>query len=223
MRGKLTSTIAALSILLVISATCTLSTATTYAPGVSVGTVANYSFGETGVNDASAKTEVTSVNGAIVTFTITYYYSNGTQASSHTGVTENVSSQEGEAWMFYLAANLAINNPIYVGSTLYKINGTLTDYSTAGASRTVNYMNVTFMSGSVQIVEYWDKPTGLMVKFAYHETVTTSRWINFTLTSTSLWGTGASGTIWGIPWLYLAGAGVIVVVLIVAVVLRRRH
>nr|MDO8098615.1 hypothetical protein [Candidatus Njordarchaeota archaeon] len=73
--------------------------------------------------------------------------------------------------MYYIAANLAINDPLYAGSTLQNQRYfTLTNYSIAGGMRTVNHMNVTVVFGSIKIVVYWDKPTGLMVKFSYHQT-----------------------------------------------------
>nr|MDO8132963.1 hypothetical protein [Candidatus Njordarchaeum guaymaensis] len=220
MRKKLACGFAALSIFLVLSVACTPTMAATYAPGVPVGAVANYSFGQTNLNIGSLKTEVTGVSGAVVTFTKTEYYANGTQANSHSGLAENVSSQQGFAYMYYIAANLAIGDPLYSGSVLYKINGTLTNYNIAGGTRTVNYMNVTVMSGSIHIVAYWDKPTGLMVKFSYHQTGPGAAWwANFTLTSTSLWGTGAGG----IPTLYLIGGGAAVAVVVAAWLLLRRR
>jgi hypothetical protein len=224
LRNKLVYSLALLSIFLFFSATISSVTAVTYTPGVTAGTTATYSAAETGYSGTfTVSDSVTSVSGAKITFSVSGTWPNGTSAAKSNVV---VDVSNGSAMPFFIGANLGVGDPVYSGS-LFVINETIT-MSVAGASRTVNHVNWTFAFGGTLLFAlnfYWDKPTGLCTGLSLYASAT---WINVTLTSTSLFGTGAGagggfGGLSSSTLLLIGGVVVVVVVVaVVVVVLRRR-
>jgi hypothetical protein len=193
---------------------------TSYVPGVTVGTIANYSFHQTGLTINIVLTNVTAINGAVVTFSKTEYVGN-VKDNTHS-LTENVSSQQSIAYYYYVAANLGTDDPIASGSTL-SINNTITGFAIAGTTRTAVHMNITFNGGANNINGYWDQSTGLMLKYQYRVNTGNPTYdftANWTLTSFKL---GQSGGFTISPTLLaLLGGGAIVIIAIIVVLVRRK-
>jgi hypothetical protein len=114
-------------------------------------------------------------------------------------------------FVFLIAANLTINDPVFSGST-GKINDTTT-MIIAGANRTVNHLKI----AGGELEDYWDKSTGIMVKLNFY---LISGWLNFTMTSTNLWS--PSGFSLSTTTLIIIG-GIAVIVIVAAMLLLRRH
>lgn len=160
---------------------------------------------------------VTGISGTEITATRIAYNPDDSVNNTHS-VTIDIT--EYSSFFLFIGANLAVHDPIYIGSTLYFVNETITGYSIAGASRTVNHMNKTVMG--ISINAWWDKPTGLLVKWRWHQLDPTDWTVNFTLTSTSLWGKSDGGGI-SIPTTYIiVGVGAVALIAIVAIWLHKR-
>jgi hypothetical protein len=223
MRRKLVCISAALSILLVFSATCALSTAVTYSLGVTTGTTADYSASVTNQNTDKMSLNVKSTSGTELTVLTTYHYSNGTTKSRtdtwdvSNGPGSNASLALSLEWLKIVSANLSKNDILYSGTTGY-INST-TSMSVGGQTRTVNLWNVSHG----YLVIYWDKPTGLMVKISLYLGPIYG-WSNYTMTSTSLWSNSSTGNPFGLSTttLILIGGGALVVIAVLVILLRRR-
>jgi len=209
MRKRLVLSLATISMILLVTAVCNPASATSYAVGVKVGDTADYTASATGEPFSKMHLSVYGIVGTVVTLNLTYYYPNGTLHDQST-VTGDLLTGSGGILLFLIARNLTQGDPVYSGSTM-KVNKTVT-MTVAGASRSVNYVNLTM--GYWQF--YWDKETGLMtqVRFLFFG------WMNLTLTSTSLWSAGLFGLSW--TTLAIIGGGAVVLIAVVALVLRRR-
>jgi hypothetical protein len=225
-RKKLAYGLAVLSILLVISGTLKSVGAATYTVGVPTGTAADYSFAQTDVKSTKVHIGVTGVSTPVITYTIAFYNPDNSLNSSHSGVAYNITDiWSYSALQWFIGANLTVNDPLAPGLALF-VNETVTGYSTAGSTRTVNHSNWTFRAFNVPVLYYdawWDKPTGLLVKLTWHSVQSSAYWINITLTATSLWTPGYGGGLQlSTTTLLLIGGGAIVVVAIVVILVRRK-
>lgn len=229
MRKKLAYGLAVLSILLVVSATCNPAAAATYTVGVSTGTKADYSYSQTNVTPNRVNIDVTSVTTTVVTYTRTTYNPDNSVNNTHAGLTYDVTDLSTySAFLWFIGANLTATTPVYPGA-LYIVNQTISSYSIAGATRTVNHSNQTFSALNIPYLYFngwWDKPTGLLVKLSYHWVGPgPAYWVNLTLTGTSLWtpgyGTGG-GLQLSTTTLLLIGVGAVVIIAIIVVLVRRK-
>ncbi len=131
---------------------------------------------------------IASLFAPLVTQNITYYLSNGL-ISRHQSITVDVSGTSNYfAMEGIIAANLTADDPIYPTAP-YKINDTST-MTVAGASRTINH----FKQGGpfnpttdYWLEDWWDKATGITVKFNLWFPGSPGAWQNVTMVSTTAW------------------------------------
>lgn len=192
--------------LLVFSAMLTSSTAADYTKvGVKAGDTLDYSVSANiGVPlTGTAHVAVVGVVGTNVTMTVVFTMTNGTQESLGTiwgNVSNGYSGIGIPMFVFMICPNLAAGDAAVIdseGSSFLVINGTTTMVA-AGASRQVNYILESFdmrtappaggqlapIPPQVYVGMYWDKLTGVTAQCI---TNLGGDWMNFTLTSTSLW------------------------------------
>jgi len=215
-----------LSILLAFSAIFNLAAAETYIVGVPSGTIADYYHDFSGSQANRYHLDVTNVTTTLITFNQIYYSSNNSVIWNSTGLTYDVTNglvagDGGPVTVWFVAANLAVGTRICSGSNIF-VNETISSYPAAGATRTVNHSNITStQNGLREVVNFWwDKITGLLVKFTWEDFFQGRlTWNNITLTGTSLWFSSLSTEA-----LVLVAAGVCVVLAVtfLAVVIRRR-
>ena len=174
-----------------------------------------------------AKIEVNSVSGATIDMTTTVHYNNGTSYPE----TSSVDVETG-AWIsgvsFIIAANLNKGDPITTQPTALTINDTAS-LLYAGATRTVNIIDVTTVSDSYESRSkiHFDKATGMMLEFfmRYPDYMTTGAYVEYTIkaTETNLWSAEPLSIIMDNP--YIIVGIIVVIVVIVAVIfiaVRRR-
>jgi hypothetical protein len=214
MRKKVAYGLMLLSILLVVSTAFNPAAA---APnyqlvGVKVGNTADYStsIGNSTYTSPDTRLHISvfSINGALVTFNSTYYFSNGTaDPEPDKSFQVNVTKPIFLDWISLVAANLSAHDPIYQGSTI-TINET-TSMIVVGANRTVNHLSLAGMENF-----YWDLATGIMVKMNFWLLL----WLNYTMTATNMWSGG------GLPMevILIGGVAAIVIIAAAAILLRRR-
>ncbi len=211
------SAVIATTVLMIISCASFLGAASaqSYLPGVKYGDFFKYQYelstNVTGSRQTSlpsdplveqAKTidhidiSITGVSGSVVLADTITQYKTGTQ-QEYAG-TSNVASGNGTLAQFFIAANLAANSPLRVGSA-DTINGTITRTYTSG-TRELNYQNITketiippdqLTQYNITVpltqvntqVAYWDQQTGALAQLTYRM-VSTSTQVNATLTLT---------------------------------------
>nr|MDO8133489.1 hypothetical protein [Candidatus Njordarchaeum guaymaensis] len=122
---------------------------------------------------------------------------------------------------YLIAGSLSAGNNFTVDSTSINITKTET-MTAAGASRSVNYVNGTipYILGLYLHDCYYDKETGLLVKgdLSYF-----GSWTNQSLISTTAWSPAAGLFGWSwTTWAIIGGAAIVTIVML-AVVLRRKH
>jgi hypothetical protein len=225
--------LAFLSILFVLSAAFNLAAAETYVVGVPAGTVGDYDFAQTWSQVNRARLEVTGVTTTVITFNETFYNPDNSVNISYSssGLTYDVTNGlpaglSGSIYPWFLAANLAVGTPAYSGAHIF-VNETIGSYPTAGGTRTVNHSNQTFTSSGVPrsiFNAWWDKVTGLLVKFTFHRVGLGPYWVNLTLTGTSIWTPGYGLVGLGLGALILAAGAICIAigVIFVAVAVQRR-
>jgi hypothetical protein len=196
---------AALSVLLVLSATINSAIAANYNfVGVNLGDTATYKLSETGMTDNKTTVLVYGIVGTLVYLNFTNYTPSGT-VDTKNQVLEDVYAG-GIFCVYLIAGNLTKNDELYHGSTGLWINDT-TSMVISGVNRTVNHSRLP--SGLEEV--WWDKDTGLMVKANIWLVV----WFNYTMISTTAWSASTqAGVILNLPTLALTG-GVGIVALIV--------
>jgi hypothetical protein len=176
---------AMLSLLVVSLTALTPSRAADYTKiGVRIGDTATYSFAATGWTVDRFTISVLDVNGTLVKLNATYYNPNG--SVNHTMILGPANVSRGQLGEYLLCANLSAHDPIcYVSehSTAPAFSETV-QMTVAGASRTVNHLNMS--TPSIMVDRWWDKATGLLVKRVHLAPYS----INLTLISTSLWSAG---------------------------------
>ena len=198
--------IAMLAILVMSTAVLTSSTAADYSKvGVKKGVTATYSYALIGSKVNKATFRFVNVTGTLVQVIDTFYNPDGSVNGTEFSLVSNVSTGQYGIYEFLICANLAANDPIYIGAP-FAINETIS-MNAGGATRTVNHINATFYGSRVN--EWWDKQTGIMVKLVAGAQ-------NFTLTSTSLWSPD-------ITLLIISGVVVAVAVIAAVALLVRRH
>jgi hypothetical protein len=190
--------------------------AQTYTPGVAVGNVFKYRY-ELSTNVTSSnqtslpssfdslieqaetidyiQISINGISGSIVFAETITRYKTGTN-QEYDG-TSDVSTGKGTLTEFFIASNLAANSPLYVGSE-ETLNGTITKTYTSGATRELNYKNITqeTIIPPEQLTQYhitvpltqvntkesyWDQQTGALAQLTY-SMVSTSTQFNATLT-----------------------------------------
>jgi hypothetical protein len=175
--------------------------ATIYTPGVKVGDVFKYQYNlsmnldtqqlmlptifEAIMEQAKSidwiQMTVTNVTSSKIDVQMLTQFKNQTQ-QTYNG-TVDVSAGLGELNQFLIAANLAVDSPLYTGSQ-EKINGTTTRTYSSG-SRELNYETISMeynvtqeeltqfnITGPLKETNtqnvYWDKQTGSLVEMTYH-------------------------------------------------------
>jgi hypothetical protein len=226
---RLASCLAFLSIVLMLSAAFNLAVAETYVVGVPAGTVADYNFAETGLQVNRARLEVTGVTTTVITFNETFYNPDNSVNISYSsgGLTYDVTNGlpaglRESIYPWFLAANLAVGSPAYSGAHIF-VNETISSYQAAGSTRAVNHSNQTFMSSGVPrsiFNAWWDKTTGLLVKFTFHWLGLGPYWVNLTMTGTSIW---TPGYVLGALVLAAGAICIAIGVIFLAVVAQRRR
>jgi hypothetical protein len=174
------------------------------------------------------KVEVLNVDGTNVTVKFTTHYKNGTEDSE----TNSGDVKTGpEDLPFIIEANLNSGDKIpwefVPGWELY-INGT-TSRTYAGASRSVNYVNLTRTAGdSVMTLKlYWDKAKGILcdmlisASISYEGTVY-SMSMSMKITETNMWsGAGFLPTVLTENWLWVIIVVAVVTICIVVFVVSK--
>jgi hypothetical protein len=248
-------TTALLMIILCASLLGTVS-AQTYVPGVKYGDTFKYryelSVNVTGSDQVSVpspfdalveqaetidniQVTVTGISDSKVLANTITQYKTGTQ-QEYAG-TSDVSSGTGTLAQFFIAANLAANNPLHMNSQ-DTLNGTTPRTYASGNTRELNYQNVTLETTispdqltryniTVPLTQintqesYWDQQTGALAQLTYRMT-TTSTQVNATLTlSLNL----VESNVFAVPE-YPAVIGLLLVFVIptlVAITLRKRQ
>ena len=212
MKKTLSCTLAALTILLVLSATINTAPAVNYANiGVKVGDTAVYHSSFDGSTANKTVILVYGIVGTQIYLNITDYLPNNAVANKYQLITD---TQAGSflGWLYLIASNLTTNDPVYSGA-IYKINSTKS-MSIGGATRTVDVLNIT----TIGLTAYWDKTLGIMVKL----NLWFFGWSNYTMISFT--SPGAPSAPGGLSLSILAaiGEGVVIIVLLVYIVMSRR-
>jgi hypothetical protein len=173
-----------------------------------------------------AKIDVENASGTAVTLNATTHYNNGTQTSQ--SLSADVASGQGMTGLrMLIASNLKAGDPIVNQTNSPTINQT-TSGTYAGASRSVNLLNVTSVYGNqtTTVRIYWDQGTGAMVEMytkipdysnpgAYIET-------SIKATETNMWSPDLMGILYNNFIYIIAGIAIVIVAIAVAVVLRRK-
>jgi hypothetical protein len=221
------STVFALAILtatLVFSASINSVSSADYSKiGVKNGDTGIYSMSggpEGATLTGTARTIFFNITGTLVWMNLTITFSNGTTMPTITsaGYVDTGESEGGflPLFIFLLAANLTagdcmVNNTEATG---WNINETI-PMIVAGVNRTVNHCS--FMGGAWDL--YFDKATGISVKANVQVDDAPVTWMNWTMTSTSLWSGGLPVTT-----IVLIGVGVGAVIVVAAVYfIKVRH
>lgn len=217
MRNRLVSTLAILSLLLVVSAASATPLAPDYTKvGVSVGDMAVYHAVFYDNPDYVNKTtiEFYGIVGTVVTVHWKWYAPSGVEVASGV-LAGDISDGSGTTmYLFLVTPGLMVNDAIYDGAG-FTIQDTA-QMTVAGASRTINHMRQ--FGGSPEL--YWDQLTGLTTE---RHTYQYGYWINWTLISTTAWQPYTPPSLFNIRTVALILV-VVVCVLIVALVyvVRRR-
>jgi hypothetical protein len=161
--------------------------------GVRVGDIADYALNMTGsipFTYSGIHLYVRSIFKTNVTFAMAACYSNGTTIplAQMTGNVSIGGSMYSPIWSILIPYSLTAGDPIYYGAP-YKINETTT-LATCGTTRVVNHLTMTSYSSYLTEVMsiYWDKDTGLMVKYSVYMSFSgTIISENMTLSATSVW------------------------------------
>ncbi len=216
MRKSLACSLAALSILLVLCATLSPTTAANYNKvSVRVGDTATYKVSLTASTDNKSTTLVWGIVGTLVYLNATYYLPSGAVDSKNQYLVDVYAGSVLLTYMFLIAGTLSKNDPLFHGATGLWINDT-TSMVIDGVNRTVNHFRA---PGGFEEA-WWDKETGLMVKaniFLFFG------WLNYTqMLSTNAWSAPAPPpSLLSNPMTLVAiGEGVLIVIL--ALLLLRR-
>lgn len=213
MRKILLYSLAALSILLVLSATTNSTTAASYSQvGVKVGDTAGYKVSETSLTDNKTTIYFTYISGTIVSADELSFWPNGTLHSS-TAWMANISEYTLPTSFILVVAGLKVGDHLGVAnsSPTIDVNTTL---SVAGTSRLANHAHE---SGFLLYVDgYWDQATGLLISGNFF---LLAGWFNVTLISTTVWSSGSGLSISNLA---LIEGGVIVLLVIALVIVVRR-
>lgn len=218
MRRSTTFTLVLLTALLVSSASLGFASAVDYNKvGVKNGDTATYSgIGGTVGNTTTGTMDLVfwNITGTIVSANATLRWPNGTLILATTAkgnLTDGYQFAVFPLFIFLVVPNLSVNDSIAIGPSplqYWKINETIT-MTAGGASRSVNHLIAPGAPNGLWDL-YWDNETGITVKASIQ--TTPGNWMNWTMTSTSLWSGGLPATT-----LILVAAGVGVVVIAVAV------
>jgi len=229
--------------------------ATDYTVGVKVGDWIKYgeinvSWTGTGTEPSSVteakkidwmKIEVKSVSGTNVTVETTGQYKDGTAAPSSS---RTIDVAKGSGMDILIPANLEEGDSIPQPSDqAIKINGTVTR-TYCGASRSVNFVNITVSHGGTTgtTIMYWDKATGVMVEFYVSSSQTTPTvpptppvtptvqniTISYKATETNMWSSGGilsdifNPTSPNFIYIIIGIAALVVVIVLGVFIVRRR-
>ena len=213
MRKKLACAMMALLTLFMLSTAYAPAAGVVYATGAKAGTIANYSYEQTNFTAGySVSIHVTSVSSTTITFEKDEYNYGGSLNNTHT-LTYDVTNVASYSPIWFLPANLTTHD-VLPGFTIWWINGTTSGYSIGGATWTANHMSG-LVSG-INVTAYWDKPTGLILKWSYRNSFGLS--INLTLTSLGSPSAGLPSNL-----ILIGGGAVVVIIVLAAVVLVRRR
>lgn len=168
--------------------------------------------------------EVQSVSGTTVNINYTTHYKNGTSdIEGPFGI--DIEGSSGIYWV--IAGNLTKGDPVLTGSNALTLNDTVTRRY-AGASRSVNYLNITYTSDSSTHIfrAYYDQATGMILEYYMRmpDSTTTGAFVEYSVkaTETNMWSPDLTGVILGNP-LYIVGIVVLVAIIVVgAFILIRR-
>jgi hypothetical protein len=214
-------TLAALSILLVFSASSAPTLAADYTkPGAVVGTNAYYDFAMTGGPYNAVRIRVTAISGSVLTLEITQYNPDGSVKYKFTDTTD-VNAYPYDDDGKFLAANISAGEATY-RSSVWKFNSTVSNYYIAGLYWTANYINQTVEESPIYVrhfVAYYDKPTGILLMSRYYDSYLFT--VNYTLSSYSVEPGGLP--IFTLITLLLAGGAAAGLLGIVAVLLQMRR
>jgi hypothetical protein len=187
------SALAALSIVLVLVACTNTTTAATYTTvGVSPGSSSVYSetwSASLATTENKMVITIHSVVGTVVYENVTYYLADGT-FSRKLNLAVDVSANNYISMESIIASGLTTDDPTYP-SAAYKINDSST-MTFAGAARTINHFKQSvFNAADWYLEDWWDKDTGITVKFNLYWPYSGGFWQNITMTSTTAWSPSA--------------------------------
>jgi hypothetical protein len=213
LKKTLSFTLAALTIILVLSVTINIAPAANYTKlGVQVGDYAVYKSSITSSTINKTVMLIYGIVGTTVYLNFTNYLPNGAIASKDQAITDTVGGSF-VGWAYITASNLTANDPVYSGAA-YKINETKS-MTIGGAARTVNHMN--FTGFGTYLDDYWDKTLGIMVKLNFFILI---GWWNYTLISFTSPGAPIAGI--SLTTIAAIGEGVVIILLLVYIVVSRR-
>ena len=193
MKRKIAIALAALSIILVLTATTNTTMAATYTSiGVSPGSSSIYSetwSASVGTTENKMVITIFSVFAPSITFNVTYYHANGLVSRTQI-LTIDVSNSLPNQYFSMegiIATNLTKGDPAYP-SAPYVINDS-TPMTVAGANRTINHFKQGHYNPATDywLEDWWDKATGITVKFNLYYPGSPGVWQNITMVSTTAW------------------------------------
>jgi hypothetical protein len=212
MRNVLVSTLAILSLLLMVSAPSATPLAPDYTRvGVKLGDSAIYRISDSIYPYNKTRIVVHGILGPVVTLNRTFYNPDGSiwgQSQIPTDLITGIG-----LGIMLIAANLTTNDPIHSGDTI-AVNETIQIVVT-GALRTVNHAN--YYGGHLD--GYWDKATGLVTELRWSPG---GHWMNYTLLSTTAWAPDTVPSLLNMTTIVLVEGVVIVVLVIALIVLATR-
>jgi len=176
------------------------------------------------------KVEVQSVSGTTVSMTTTSHYKNGTDTPQTDSY--DVKSGQGTGGFFFviIAANLKKGDPITTQPNAPTINDTVTR-TYAGASRSVNVLDVTFTSGSytMKYVCRWDKATGIWLEVFTRQPdnpfAPTGAYVDYSVkaTETNIWTADSLGIISSnLPFIAIIVAAIVVIIVGIFIAKRKK-
>jgi len=128
------------------------------------------------------KMEVQSLSGTEITVLATIHYEDGREETN----TINWDVETGgQPWI--VPADLSKGDAFRIGYATWIINDTVTR-TYAGASRSVNLLNVSEYDVDTEMVAYWDQTSGVLVELILNKSSPTESWAGgYTAIETSIW------------------------------------
>jgi hypothetical protein len=128
------------------------------------------------------KMEVQGLSGTEITVLATIHYKDGSEDTS----TLSWDMEAGiQPWV--IPADLNKGDTIPFAYTTWVINDTVTR-TYVGASRSVNFLNLSKYQVDTEMVAYWDQTTGFLVELSLSKSSPTESWIGgYTAIETNMW------------------------------------
>jgi hypothetical protein len=157
------------------------------------------------------------VSGTVVYENASHYLADGTVGRIDNMVVD-VNKNSGSSYILMLtviASGLTTGDPTTPGG-LYKINDS-SPMTFGGATRTINHFKgSTFDASKIYIEDWWDKDTGITVKWNFWFPGSPGYWQNVTMTSTTAWSPSAPpapSTFSTTSMIAIAGIGIVALVI----------